>query len=258
MARKLSSIKGQTLKTSSDAPGISTSKNLVIGSDRITSAISATDFPLQVSGGVYVSGSAGIGTTNPTSKLHVAGDANITGVGTITTFNSTNGTITNLTGTAGTITTFNSTNGTITNGTITNLTGTAGTITTFNSTNGTITNLTNTNLNVTGVVTFSSTQTYPRIPANTQGSSYTLVLSDAGKVVINSSGGVTVPSGVFTAGDVISIYNNSASDIALNQGGSVTMYKAGSATTGNQLIAQRGIAVVLCVASNEFVCSGVK
>ena len=227
MARKLSSIKGTTLKTSSDAPGISTSKNLVIGSDRITSAISATDFPLQVSGGAYVSGSAGIGTTNPTSKLHVAGDANITGVVTATTF-------------------------------VGSLTGTSGTITTLSSTNGTITNLTNTNLNVTGVVTFSSTQTYPRIPANTQGSAYTLVLSDAGKVVINSSGGVTVPSGVFTAGDVISIYNNSASDIALNQGGSVTMYKAGSATTGNQLIAQRGIAVVLCVASNNFVCSGVK
>jgi len=233
MARRLSSIYGQTLKTSSDAPGISTSKNLVIGSDRITSAISATDFPLQVSGGAYVSGNLGIGTTNPTSKFHVTGDALVTGVGTITTFNSTNGTITNLT-------------------------GTAGTITTFNSTNGTITNLTNTNLNVTGVVTFSSTQTYPRIPANSQGSAYTLVLSDAGKVVINSSGGVTVPSGVFSAGDVISIYNNSASDIALNQGGGVTMYKAGSATTGNQLIAQRGIGVVLCVASNEFVCNGIK
>jgi len=49
--------------------------------------------------------------------------------GTITTLNSTSGTITNLTGTAGTITTLNSTSGTITN-----LTGTAGTITTFNST----------------------------------------------------------------------------------------------------------------------------
>jgi hypothetical protein len=53
----------------------------------------------------------GIGTTNPTSKFHVTGDALVTGVGTITTFNSTNGTITTL----------NSTNGAITNGTITNL-----------------------------------------------------------------------------------------------------------------------------------------
>jgi hypothetical protein len=64
---------------------------------------------------------------------------NNSGIGTITTLNSTNGTITNLTGTAGTITTLNSTNGTITN-----LTGTAGTITTLNSTNGTVTNLTGT------------------------------------------------------------------------------------------------------------------
>jgi hypothetical protein len=62
-----------------------------------------------------------------------------TGIGTITTLNSTSGTITNLTGTSGTITTLNSTSGTITN-----LTGTSGTITTFNSTNGTITNLTGT------------------------------------------------------------------------------------------------------------------
>jgi trimeric autotransporter adhesin len=57
---------------------------------------------------------------------------------------------TNLTGTAGTITNFNSTNGTITN-----LTGTAGTITTFNSTNGTITNLTSTNVSVSGLSTFT-------------------------------------------------------------------------------------------------------
>jgi len=42
--------------------------------------------PLQVTGGAYVSGSVGIGTTNPTSKLHVIGDARITGVVTATTF----------------------------------------------------------------------------------------------------------------------------------------------------------------------------
>ncbi len=128
-----------------------------------------------------LTGNVGIGTSIPTSTLHVVGNILVTGVstisngtitnltgtaGTITTFNSTNGTITNLTGTAGTITTLNSTNGRITNltgtaGTITNLTGTAGTITTFNSTNGTITtlnstNATITNLNSSGIVTATS------------------------------------------------------------------------------------------------------
>jgi len=95
MARKLSSIYGQTLKSSSDTPGISTSKNLVIGSDRITSAISATDFPLQVSAGAYISGSVGIGTTNPTSKLDVSGNVRVSGVVTATSFS---GSGANLTG----------------------------------------------------------------------------------------------------------------------------------------------------------------
>ena len=79
---------------------------------------------------------------------------NISGISTLTTLNSTNGSITNLTGTAGTVTNFNSTNGTITN-----LTGTAGTVTNFNSTNASITNLTGTagtitNLNsISGIIT---------------------------------------------------------------------------------------------------------
>ena len=162
--------------------GISTFTNgpVLIGSGTSTGTASQT---LQVTGGTYVSGNLGIGSTNPTSKLDVIGDVRVTGVitattfsgnvsagvGTITTLSSTNGTITNLTGTSGTITnltgtsgtittlnstsgtitTLNSTNGNITNltgtaGTITNLTGISGTITTFNSTNGNITNLTGT------------------------------------------------------------------------------------------------------------------
>ena len=72
---------------------------------------------------------------------------------------------TNLTGTAGTITTFDSTTGTIinlnsTNGTITNLTGTAGTITTFDSTVGTVTNLASTNVSVSGLSTFTGIGTF--------------------------------------------------------------------------------------------------
>jgi hypothetical protein len=102
---------------------------------------------------------------------------NLTGTaGTITTFDSTNGTITNLTGTAGTITTFDSTNGTITNGTVTNLTGTAGTITTFNSTTGTITNLNSTNGTITSLTGTAAT---------------------IGNVII-SSGIITATSGIVT------------------------------------------------------------
>jgi len=56
----------------------------------------------------------------------------------------------------GTITTLNSTSGTITNLTSTNLTGTSGTITTFNSTNGTITNLNVTGISTLGTVKISS------------------------------------------------------------------------------------------------------
>ena len=50
---------------------------------------------LQVTGGAYVSGSVGIGTTNPTSKLSVVGDGRFTGVVTATSFS---GSGTNLTG----------------------------------------------------------------------------------------------------------------------------------------------------------------
>ena len=67
--------------------------------------------------------SIGIGTASPSAKFEVVGNTklqslNVTGIGTVATLSSPNGTITNLTGTSGTITTFNSTNGTITNLTV--------------------------------------------------------------------------------------------------------------------------------------------
>jgi hypothetical protein len=94
------------------------------------------------------------------------------------------------------------------------------------------------------------------IVQNAQTGAYVLVVGDAGKHISITTGGVTVNSGIFSAGDAISIYNNSASNQTITQGGSVTMYLGGTATTGNRTLAQRGICTILCVASNTFVISG--
>ena len=105
-------------------------------------------------------------------------------------------------------------------------------------------------------VSFPSTQTYPRVPANSQTAAYTLVAGDAGKHINITTGGITVPSGVFSAGDAISVYNNSTSDQTITQGASVTLRQGGTANTGNRTLAQYGVATLLCVASNEFVITG--
>jgi hypothetical protein len=93
------------------------------------------------------------------------------------------------------------------------------------------------------------------VPQVTQSTAYTLTLSDAGKH-ISTTANAAVPASVFSVGDAVSIYNNSAASITIVQNSGVTMYLAGTATTGNRTLAQRGLATVLCVAANSFVISG--
>lgn len=85
---------------------------------------------------------------------------------------------------------------------------------------------------------------------------YVPTATDNGALINITTGGVTINTGVFSAGQNVTIYNNSGSSQTITQGSGVTMYLAGTATTGNRTLAQRGIATVLCVASNTFVCSG--
>jgi hypothetical protein len=94
------------------------------------------------------------------------------------------------------------------------------------------------------------------IPQNSQTSAYTLVAGDNGKHINTTTGGVTVPSGIFSAGNVVSIYNDSGSNQTITQGSGVTLRLAGSATTSDRVLAQYGLATVLCIGSNEFVISG--
>lgn len=98
--------------------------------------------------------------------------------------------------------------------------------------------------------------TIKKVLQNAQTSAYLLDITDLGKHISITTGGVTVPASVFSAGDIVTIYNNSASGQTITQGASVTLRLAGTATTGNRTLAQRGIANILCVASNEFVVSG--
>ena len=98
------------------------------------------------------------------------------------------------------------------------------------------------------------------VPQNNQmGGGYTLVATDAGKhVLCNGAAGITVPSGVFSIGDAVTIINyNTTTTSTVTQGGGVTMYLASSAgTTGNRTLDKLGIATVICVASNTFIICG--
>jgi len=93
------------------------------------------------------------------------------------------------------------------------------------------------------------------VPTNTQGSTYTFVAADHGKVII-ASGNITVPPSIFTAGQTVTVYNNTSSSLTIAKGSGVTMYWSTDGTNANRTLATRGVATVLCVGSNTFVITG--
>lgn len=95
-----------------------------------------------------------------------------------------------------------------------------------------------------------------RAPTNTQGSTYTLVATDAGKIV-KAAGNVTLDENIFADGDMLVIYNSTGGDITLIQGSNVTLRLAGDAATGTRTIAQKGVCTVFNLAVNEAVAGGV-
>lgn len=94
---------------------------------------------------------------------------------------------------------------------------------------------------------------YRDVPRSTTAT--TLVVADRGKCVAVTAG-ITVPSAVFSAGAVVSIYNDSASPVTITQGSGLTLRLAGTATTGNRTLAQRGMATMWFNSASEAVISG--
>lgn len=89
----------------------------------------------------------------------------------------------------------------------------------------------------------------------TSSSGGTVGLGDKG-ALLSVTGGVTIPASVFSERDVLTIFNNSSSNITITQGSGLTMYLVGSATTGNRTLAQRGLITVVFISATVAVVSG--
>ena len=93
---------------------------------------------------------------------------------------------------------------------------------------------------------------------NHDASTLTLDTSHAGNLIreATSSANITVPQNVFTAGDMITIFNVSSGDNTITQGTGVTLYNTADAATGNRTLAAKGVCTIACTSSNEFIISG--
>ena len=92
---------------------------------------------------------------------------------------------------------------------------------------------------------------------NEQGSTHTLVAADAGKHIL-ANNTITVPptSGIFSAGDAITIINTGTSNISIAKGSGVTMYNAADGTDAGRTLSAKGMATILCTGSNTYYISG--
>jgi hypothetical protein len=73
--------------------------------------------------------------------------------------------------------------------------------------------------------------------------------------VVSVTSGFTLATGL-AAGSVFNIYNNTAGDITITQGGGLTLRLAGTALTGNRIIATRGLVAVVVLSTSEYTISG--
>lgn len=97
----------------------------------------------------------------------------------------------------------------------------------------------------------------PSLNAQT-GTTYTLAATDASKVVTATNASaitITVPSGVFVAGDIITVINSGAGLVTFAASGT-TIVSTGATAAAPSIRAQYAAAQVICTASNTFTIVG--
>jgi len=104
----------------------------------------------------------------------------------------------------------------------------------------------------------TSTLGYRNVPAvGTKTTSYTLATTDVGEYVqVGSGGSITIPDATFAEGDVISIFNNTASGVTITCT-ITTAYIAGTdSDKATVTLATRGVCTVLFISSTVCVITG--
>jgi len=103
---------------------------------------------------------------------------------------------------------------------------------------------------------------YRDIPQVAFSANTTAALIDAGKHYYSTTAGnlnLTLPddsSVTFPDGATLTIVLNAAGNVLVSQGTGVTLYQAGSATTGNRVVGAYGLATVMKVSANTWVING--
>lgn len=96
----------------------------------------------------------------------------------------------------------------------------------------------------------------PESPLLASAGNKTLTRADCmGQRVDMDGATVTIPAGVMQPDDVVVVYNNSATSLAIIKAEGVTLWWVGGANA-NRTLTQRGICTIACVAANEFVITG--
>lgn len=87
--------------------------------------------------------------------------------------------------------------------------------------------------------------------------SYTLATTDIGEFVgVGTSGSITIPDATFSAGDIVSIFNNTSGNITITCT-ITTAYIAGTNTDkATMTLATRGVATVLFISGTVCVVTG--
>jgi hypothetical protein len=104
-----------------------------------------------------------------------------------------------------------------------------------------------------------ATPATPDLTINAKTANYTLVAGDVNKLITMSDAGtltLTVPNGVFTAGQQINVQRRGAGAVQIRNDGTSVLTSTGATSTAPDLRAQYSAATIICTSSNNFTVIG--